>query len=57
LYPATGALDDNQEKIVAEALRSLKEAERIISDFISKDWADYRRNLAGKQFDYEAVIR
>jgi photosystem II stability/assembly factor-like uncharacterized protein len=57
LTGATGKLSDTDEKTVAQAIDALDEASGIISDFLDRDWVNYKRSLSGRSVPVNAVLK
>jgi photosystem II stability/assembly factor-like uncharacterized protein len=57
LTTATKQLNADEEKTVAESIRSLDEALKILSEFMTTDWVGYQNNLSNKQVSLEAIIK
>jgi photosystem II stability/assembly factor-like uncharacterized protein len=57
LSTATKQLSADEEKTVAESIRSLEEAVKLINEFMTVDWTGYQNNISNKQVPVDAVIK
>ena len=57
LASATKQLTDDENKTVAESVKSIEEATKILDDFLTNDWPQYQKNISGKQVSLDAIIK
>ncbi len=53
---ATGPLSQQEEKSMNDAETALDEAEKLLNDFIEKDWAAYRSALEKVSLTGDKII-
>lgn len=57
LASATKQLTDDENRTIAESIKSLDEASKILDDFLTNEWPGYQKNISTKQVSLDAIIK